>query len=113
MKMNELPLAPIAVSVSGIDSGDYFAIESQGVAMIYRCRTHAHGVLFDDREEPKPFKAQECYALLSNTDANIQKLQHQCIVDRNKALGLKNNNKNYEEIKSEELVAKYSKKKKN
>jgi len=83
------------------------------VAMIYRCRTHAHGVLFDDREEPKPFKAQECYALLSNTDANIQKLQHQCIVDRNKALGLKNNNKNYEEIKSEELVAKYSKKKKN
>jgi len=70
-------------------------------------------VLFDDREEPKPFKAQECYALLSNTDANIQKLQHQCIVDRNKALGLKNNNKNYEEIKSEELVAKYSKKKKN
>ena len=111
--MSELPLAPISVSVSGIDSGDYFAIESQGVAMIYRCRTHAHGVLFDDREEPKPFKAQECYALLSNTDANIQKLQHQCIVDRNKALGLKNNNKNYEEIKSEELVAKYSKKKKN
>lgn len=112
MKMNELPLAPIAVSVSGIDSGDYFAIESQGMAMIYRCRTHAHGVLFDDREEPKPFKAQECYALLSNTDANIQKLQHQCIVDRNKVLGVKNGDKNYEQIRSQELVDKYAKNKK-
>lgn len=113
MRMHQLKLAPVSVSVTGIEANQYFAIDVQGFAMIYKCRTHAHGVLFDDREEPMPFKAEECYTVLNDPSITIQKLQYQCTMDRNKALGLKNNNKNYEEVKSEELVAKYSKKKKN
>ncbi len=111
MLMSDLPLSPCAVSVTGIESGDYFAVDVLGYAMIYHCRTYAHGVVFDDREEPKPFRTTECYCLRTDMDVNIHKLQHQCIADRNKALGIKGNDKSYEQIKSEELVVKYNKNK--
>lgn len=81
--------------------------------MIYRCRTYAHGVVFDDREEPKPFRTNECFAVLTDADINVLKLQHQCIIDRNKALGIKGSDESYEVMKSKELANKYDKKKKN
>lgn len=113
MKMTDLPLSPCAVSATGIESGDYFAIDHLGHAMIYRCRTYAHGVVFDDREEPKPFRTTECFAILTDADINVLKLQHQCTIDRNKALGIKGNTESYETKVSKELESKYSKKKKN
>lgn len=111
MKMSDLPLSPCAVSATGIESGDYFAVDELGHAMIYRCRTYAHGVVFDDREEPKPFRTTECYYVQINTDVNIHKLQHQCKLDRNKALGIKGEDRSYEQVKSEELATKYKKNK--
>lgn len=111
MHLHQLKLAPASIAVTGIESGEYFATNIGGFALIYRCRTLAHGVLFDDREEPVPFRPQECYTLLVDPEVNIQKLQHQCIVDRNKVMGSKVIQKNYEDIKSEELVAKYAKRK--
>ena len=113
MQMSDLPLARCAVSGTGIESGDYFAVDIMGHAMIYRCRTYAHGVVFDDREEPVPFGTTECYYVQIGTDVNIRKLQHQCILDRNRALGIKGNDKSYEQIKSEELAVRYGKKRKN
>lgn len=113
MKMLDLPLMPEPVNITGILSGDYFAVDHMGYAMIYRCRTYAHGVLFDDRQEPKPFRVRECYALQMDRGANIPKLQHQCMLDRNKALGIKVDDESYETVKSKELETKYSKKKKN
>ena len=111
--MTDLPLSPCAVSATGIESGDYFAVDHLGHAMIYRCRTYAHGVVFDDREEPKPFRTTECFAVLTGADINVLKLQHQCMLDRNKALGIKVNEESYETMKSKELANKYDKKKKN
>ena len=113
MKLSQLKLSPVNVSVSGIEQGDYFATDILGFAMVFRCRTYAHGVLFDDRQEPHPFRAQECFAVLDDIDTNIQKLQHQCMVDRNRALGIKAETKEYVEVKSQELVAKYKKNKRN
>lgn len=111
MLMSDLKLSPASVAATGIESGDYFATDVGGFAMIYRCRTLAHGVLFDDREEPMPFRTNECYTVLQSEDSTITRQQHQCVLDRNKALGIKGDNKGYVEVKSEELVAKYSKKK--
>ena len=113
MKLSQLKLSPVNVGVSGIEQGDYFATDILGFAMVFRCRTYAHGVLFDDRQEPHPFRAQECYVVLDDIDTNIQKLQHQCMVDRNRALGIKAETKEYVEVKSQELVAKYKKNKRN
>ncbi len=113
MKLSQLKLSPVNVSVSGIEQGDYFATDILGFAMVFRCRTYAHGVLFDDRQEPHPFRAQECFVVLDDIDTNIQKLQHQCMVDRNRALGIKAETKEYVEVKSQELVAKYKKNKRN
>lgn len=113
MKMSDLPLMTDPVSITGILSGDYFAVDDMGYAVIYQCRTYAHGVIFDDRKEPKPFRIKECYALQMDTGVNVPKLQHQCMLDRNKALGIVQENKSYESVKSEELASKYSKKKKN
>ena len=113
MKLSQLKLSPVNVGVSGIEQGDYFATDILGFAMVFRCRTYAHGVLFDDRQEPHPFRAQECYVVLDDIDTSIQKLQHQCMVDRNRALGIKAETKEYVEVKSQELVAKYKKNKRN
>lgn len=113
MKLSQLKLSPVNVGVSGIEQGDYFATDILGFAMVFRCRTYAHGVLFDDRQEPHPFRAQECFVVLDDIDTNIQKLQHQCMVDRNRALGIKAETKEYVEVKSQELVAKYKKNKRN
>lgn len=113
MKLSQLKLSPVNVGVSGIEQGDYFATDILGFAMVFRCRTYAHGVLFDDRQEPHPFRAQECFVVLDDIDTNIQKLQHQCMVDRNRALGIKAETKEYVEVKTQELVAKYKKNKRN
>lgn len=113
MLMSDLKLSPASVAATGIEPGDYFATDVGGFAMIYRCRTLAHGVLFDDREEPMPFRTDKCYVVLQDETTSIPKQQHQCVLDRNKALGIKGDGKGYEQVKSEELVAKYSKKKKN
>lgn len=112
MNMSDLPLSRCAVSATGIESGDYFAVDVLGHAMVYRCRTYAHGVVFDDRQEPTPFRATECY-YVQGADINIHKLQHQCALDRNKALGIKGEDRTYEQIRTQELAVKYSKKKKN
>jgi hypothetical protein len=98
MHLHQLKLAPASIAVTGIESGEYFATNIGGFALIYRCRTLAHGVLFDDREEPVPFRPQECYTVLIDPEVNIQKLQHQCIVDRNKVIGSKVIQKNYEDL---------------
>lgn len=113
MKLSQLKLSPVNVAVSGIEQGDYFATDVLGFAMVFRCRTYAHGVLFDDREEPHPFRANECFVVLDDINTNIQKLQHQCTIDRNRALGIKAETKEYVEVKSQELVAKYKKNKRN
>ena len=113
MKFSQLKLSPVNVAVSGIEQGDYFATDVLGFAMVFRCRTYAHGVLFDDREEPHPFRANECFVVLDDINTNIQKLQHQCTIDRNRALGIKAETKEYVEVKSQELVAKYKKNKRN
>lgn len=113
MKLSQLKLSPVNVGVSGIEQGDYFATDILGFAMVFRCRTYAHGVLFDDRQEPHPFRPDECFVVLDDIDTNIQKLQHQCMVDRNRALGIKAETKEYVEVKSQELVAKYKKNKRN
>lgn len=113
MKMSDLPLSPCAVSATGIESGDYFAVDHLGHAMIYQCRTYAHGYVFDDREEPKPFKTHECYALRTDPSINPIKLQHQCTINRNKALGIKATPESYEAVVAKDLMGKYNKKKKN
>lgn len=113
MKLSQLKLSPVNVGVSGIEQGDYFATDILGFAMVFRCRTYAHGVLFDDRQEPYPFRPDECYVILDDPFINVVKLQHQCMVDRNRALGIKAETKEYVEVKSQELVAKYKKNKRN
>ena len=110
MKLSQLKLSPVNVGVSGIEQGDYFATDILGFAMIFRCRTYAHGVLFDDRQEPHPFRAQECFVVLDDVSNSIPKLQHQCVIERNKALGIKAETKEYVDVKIEELVNKHNKK---
>jgi len=113
MKLSQLKLSPVNISVSGIEQGEYFATDILGFAMVFRCRTYAHGVIFDDREEPCPFRPQECFVVLDDPSTSIPKLQHQCVIDRNKALGIKAETKEYVEVKSQELVAKYKRNKRN
>jgi hypothetical protein len=113
MIMSDLPISPSPVSVTGIERGEYFAVDVLGHAMIYLCRTCAHGVVFDDRQEPKPFRATECYCIRREAYSNIEKLKYQCITDRNNALGIKEKHKTYVEDRLEKLAIKYNKDKRN
>ncbi len=110
MKMSELSLAPASVAVTGIESGDYFAVDVLGFAMIHCCRAYVHGVIFDESQEPSPFRPKESFVVLSDNN-NMIKLQHQCLVDKNKSMGLKPPEMLNDKAKANELVAKYAKRK--
>jgi hypothetical protein len=109
MRMDQLKLAPASVDVTGIEPGDYFAVDVLGMATMHCCRTIVHGVVFDESEEPSPYRPYECFVVLPE-NGNLPKLQQQCEMEYCK-MHNKPYNKPTVPSKTELLVDKYAKKK--
>ena len=110
MRMHELKLNKDPVSVTGISPGEYFAMDMLGNAIVLKCRAWVHGALFCDSEETTYYNPHKCFVVLKDPAINIDKVIHQCKIDRDKAAGI-NNTSTYIDKKCTELQNKYSKKK--